>query len=292
MIGLNSGLLGVRRVPGTGSASGLWVPNEQVLARRANIWPSAPITDPNFAAVQLLLHGEGTNNGTVFTDSSSYARTLTPENVGGGTSTCVTSTAAFKYGSSSIFINGGTGYHGNYVKAPISTDWNLGNNDFTLEAWVYVTGRINSNGGETQGIIGANSDTSGTAAYGVYLSPGGAQGSLVFRWGTGFNTGTEYITTVAPYTLNTWYHVAVCRSGSNLRLFIDGQQVGNTLGGSTTYSITTAHYNPGSLQLAVGGRTDSWGFSHLLGSLDEVRVTKAARYTANFTPPTAAFPNA
>lgn len=39
MLGLNSGLLGVRRVPTTDSASGLWVPNEQSLAKRAAIWP-------------------------------------------------------------------------------------------------------------------------------------------------------------------------------------------------------------------------------------------------------------
>jgi hypothetical protein len=46
MIGLNSGLIGVRRAPTTGSASGLWVPNEQVLAQRAGIWPAGPFTIP------------------------------------------------------------------------------------------------------------------------------------------------------------------------------------------------------------------------------------------------------
>jgi hypothetical protein len=43
MLGLNSGLLGVRRVPTAGSASGLWTPNEQVLAQRAAIWPSVAL---------------------------------------------------------------------------------------------------------------------------------------------------------------------------------------------------------------------------------------------------------
>jgi len=45
MIGLNSGLLGVRRVPTTSSASGLWVPNEQSLSKRAAIWPSTPASN-------------------------------------------------------------------------------------------------------------------------------------------------------------------------------------------------------------------------------------------------------
>jgi len=45
MIGFNSGLLGVRRVPTTGTATGVWVPNEQVLAKRAAIWPAAPASN-------------------------------------------------------------------------------------------------------------------------------------------------------------------------------------------------------------------------------------------------------
>ncbi len=47
MLGLNSGLLGVRRVPASNSASGIWTPNEQVLAKRASIWPFGPNEVPN-----------------------------------------------------------------------------------------------------------------------------------------------------------------------------------------------------------------------------------------------------
>jgi hypothetical protein len=47
MIGLNGGLMGVRKVPTTGTASGLWVPNEQVLAQRAGIWPAGPASIPD-----------------------------------------------------------------------------------------------------------------------------------------------------------------------------------------------------------------------------------------------------
>lgn len=39
MLGSNGGLLGVRKVPGSYSASGLWFPNEQSIAKRAAIWP-------------------------------------------------------------------------------------------------------------------------------------------------------------------------------------------------------------------------------------------------------------
>ena len=45
MLGFNGGLMGVRKVPTTGSASGLWFQNEQSVAKRAGIWPQV-ITDP------------------------------------------------------------------------------------------------------------------------------------------------------------------------------------------------------------------------------------------------------
>ena len=47
MLGFNGGLLGVRKVPTTGAASGLWVPNEQSVAQRAGIWPAGPASIPD-----------------------------------------------------------------------------------------------------------------------------------------------------------------------------------------------------------------------------------------------------
>lgn len=40
MLGFNGGLMGVRKVPTTGTASGLWFQNEQSVAKRAGIWPA------------------------------------------------------------------------------------------------------------------------------------------------------------------------------------------------------------------------------------------------------------
>jgi hypothetical protein len=39
MLGLNGGLMGVRKVPTTGTATGVWDQNEQSVAKRADIWP-------------------------------------------------------------------------------------------------------------------------------------------------------------------------------------------------------------------------------------------------------------
>jgi hypothetical protein len=45
MLGLNGGLMGVRKVPTTGTATGVWDQNEQSVAKRANIWPVAAGSD-------------------------------------------------------------------------------------------------------------------------------------------------------------------------------------------------------------------------------------------------------
>lgn len=58
MLGFNGGLLGVRKVPSLAAASGLWMPNEQSVAKRAEIWPLVKAVTRyyrfnNFAATSL-----------------------------------------------------------------------------------------------------------------------------------------------------------------------------------------------------------------------------------------------
>lgn len=88
--------------------------------------PGEP-SDPLFANVSLLLFGDGANNGTVFTDSSSYNRTLT--RVGN----TVTSTAQKKFASASIHIPAG----GDSLIVP-SNSLTVYQQPFTLEFWIYI----------------------------------------------------------------------------------------------------------------------------------------------------------
>jgi hypothetical protein len=60
MLGFNGGLMGVRKVPTTEAAQGMWSPNEQSVAQRAGIWPVVTTTlttrylrFANFAATTL-----------------------------------------------------------------------------------------------------------------------------------------------------------------------------------------------------------------------------------------------
>jgi hypothetical protein len=81
-------------------------------------------------------------------------------------------------------------------------------------------------------------------------------------------------------SLNTWYHVAVTRSGNTLRIFING-----TLEDSLTTSVAI---DDGTInRIDIGG---NGGGHNFIGYIDEARITKGvARYTSNFTPQTREF---
>ena len=84
-------------------------------------------------------------------------------------------------------------------------------------------------------------------------------------------------------TLSTWYHIAAVRNGADLKLFVDGTQIGSTLDVST--NATPAG---GSGASFIGCRRPNLD-RFFNGHMDEVRVSDTARYTANFTPATSAF---
>jgi hypothetical protein len=101
-----------------------------------------------------------------------------------------------------------------------------------------------------------------------------------------FATGGAYqITSGDALSANTWYHVALCKSGSSTKMFIDGTQTGST------YTDNNTYINSGRTQLGAEVSFGSGVAEFFNGYIDEIRVSHMARYTANFSPPTAAFPD-
>ena len=84
------------------------------------------------------------------------------------------------------------------------------------------------------------------------------------------------ITGTTNLVADTWYHVAVSRSGSTTKLFLNGTQEGSDLTDSTNYGSTRP--------IKIGANLN--GGAEFTGHIDEVRVSNSARYTANFTAPT------
>jgi len=99
-----------------------------------------------------------------------------------------------------------------------------------------------------------------------------------------YSGGPTYFTW-AP-SADTWYHIAITKESTNLRIFIDGVQIGTTvtLGnvGSTDPDSTSTSLNK---IMNIGGSTAGSSESTNM-YIDNVRISDFARYTSGFTPPT------
>ena len=134
--------------------------------------------------------------------------------------------------------------------------------DFTIEGWIYPTA------------LGSNRFIAGVQTGGndiqMYLVP---DGRLAFTYnGDNVNGGNA--------TLNTWHHFAFTRFGASCSVFLNGLLRGSTIRSAATVS------GP----FFIGQRANGTGA--FAGYIDEFRITVGvARYTGNFTPPDAPFPD-
>ena len=209
--------------------------------------------DPYFSNVSILLHGDGTNGSTTFTDSSSNNHTLT---VNGDTQI---STAQSKFGGSSMYFDG----TGDFLTVSDSS-LALGTGEYTIELWVYILSAA-----ALEAIASC-----GTSAGGSWQLRFGNNGIIDFRVGT--NTKLS-----ATISFNTWHHLAVTRDSSNTgRMFLNG-----TIEDSSTF---TNDHSQDALKIGVNRSVGNY----FDGYIDDFRITKGvARYTSNFTPPTEPFPD-
>jgi hypothetical protein len=118
MLGFNGGLIGTRRVPTVGAASGLWFQNEQSVDKRAGIWPSAGDPTPGLSPVLWYDFADQTTvttSGTEITavaSTGSRAWTLTKSATGPQYVTGINGKKCLDWGSSN---------HSNYLRNTTST---------------------------------------------------------------------------------------------------------------------------------------------------------------------------
>jgi hypothetical protein len=216
---------------------------------------SSTVADPYYNYTSLLLHMDGTNASTNFVDSGPNALTVT------ATSATISTTLS-KYGGSSAFFNGSTGF----LSLTGNSSFQFGTGDFTIEMWVYISANANSQQTflDTRGAATATPFT-----FGLY------QSKLAFYDGTMRQSS-------ATVTTGQWYHFAACRSGGTLRLFIDG---------ISYYSASnTTNFTTGANSIYIGRGFDSAAY-YTNGYIDDLRITKYARFTSAFAPPAAALPD-
>lgn len=238
--------------------------------KNSGIWSMKSLlnSDQYFSNVSLLLGGNGSDGGTVFTDSSTNNLTVTPSG------NAVTSTTIKKYGTASMFFDG----TGDYLSIPYTTALDLVASSFTIEAWVYPTSfkasgiRVFSTGG---GNVGWNATT------GIHvLVQLTSTGRLDFQIASGLGSPIAALST-ATVSLNTWSHIAVSfLSPTSVKLFINGVAESFTITAPTRPST-----NPTTAIATIPGEAGGASIAYQ-GYIDDLRVTKGvARYTQTFTPP-------
>lgn len=231
-------------------------------------WRTPPVPDlnPAFADVVILLHMDGSNGGTTFTNSAARGSTFT---VGG----CQTSTGNVKYGTASLLTNGVN----QSLIGLTHADYAFGTNPFLMEFWVMPASlALDFNSVR----VYFDPRPAGLTA-GVYpqLFSDTADGQLKYST----NGVTNITSSVGALTAGVWQHVAVCRAAGNTRLFVNGIQQGVTFADSQTYVQLTPN---------IGAAANSGGAAN--GNYDDFRMANgstAGVYTTNFTPPAQAFPN-
>jgi len=264
MLGFNGGLIGVLRAPTSGTAPGLWLPNEQSMARRSGGWPTDN-GDPSFAQVSLLLHMDGANNSTTFTDSSSNALTVTSY-----VNARITASRS-KYGGASGRFDGSS-----YLRIE-DGGWSDLSGGATVEAWFYA----NSLSSALTGLI--SKDTQG----------------VNYSWGIILKSNEVLIPTantanvlVCSATIPTgqWNHVAV--------QYVAGSGIAAWLNGSRISASNSHYFTNSSANVTIGCLSWNSPGAFFDGDIDDLRITKVGsngpRYShtaSTITVPSVAFPN-
>lgn len=191
--------------------------------------------------------------------------------------TAAVSTAQSKFGGASV-LTGSANLNGIYVASTGLTDladWNS-YTGFTAECWVrYVNLSSPDDGGfpATMGIMERND-------YPLTWSIGADRnGAVGFHYRTTGNVYTSIKSANSLVVANTWYHIAAVKNGSTVKVYLEGvERASATITGTPSADL----------------RPLSIGSYYRIGAnayIDEMRISKTARYTAGFTPSGSAFTN-
>lgn len=168
--------------------------------------------------------------------------------------------------AASMPASGGNGL----FQLPADSNLNF-SGDFTLEFF------LNRFANSTRGVV--VSGYHGSTSQHAYFESGNTSTYSVLVVG-----GSTLITASEAYwgmLLNTWHHVAVCREGNTIRVFIDGELKGSAASTALVRFSSALFCN-----YSTGHNIQS------RSRIDSLRITNGiARYTANFAPPSTDFKN-
>ncbi len=204
------------------------------------------------------LRFNGADGSTTFTDETGL--------VWGAIAGAVLTTTTPLYGSASGLFSGTS-----RIASAISATTLLGAGDFKIEASVMFTSL--SSAGQA---ICARWGSSDLSYIWDVLNTAGAY-TLRFDYSTDGSAVAGSLSVAWTPVINTKYDLAVSRSGSDLRFFVNGVQQGAT-------QTVTGTFFPSSLSgLRIGAMQNAPTY-YFQGRIDEFRMTRNEAITAGYTP--------
>ena len=211
--------------------------------------------DPYFSSVVALLHFDGADASTTFTDARGHTFTA----VGNAQ----IDTSGSKFGGAALLLDGS----GDRVSGAASTDWDISTGDWTIEVWV----NFDSLAAENALFCRRNGGANGWAAQVQ------TDGSIIYRANVGGSWNDFWMQTAAgTISAATWHYIGIKRAGSVFSIWVDGTQ-------KATFTNAGAIHNLSTEALIIGAAT-SVGEHDADGWFDDFRLTKGVARDLSVVP--------
>lgn len=218
---------------------------------------------------KVMLHMNGADTSTTFTDSSYYHNTFT------AAGSAQIDTAQSKFGGASGLFDG----TGDYISTPAPALSHLTNNNFSIECWTYLNeamGTIRNIAGMGGGVNDWNTTSGHEWILEIY-----SDSKLYFVYNKA-TVATSVGSTGTIAIASGWHHIAVVRFANVISLYVDGVSVGS---GAETGSISSI--TGGTPILIIGSNSYPSGGSTWKGWIDEFRLQVGQPgWSTAFTAPT------
>jgi concanavalin A-like lectin/glucanase superfamily protein len=218
--------------------------------------------------VKLLLHCDGSDGSTTFTDASDQGHTVTANG------DAQVDTAQKKFGTGSALFDG----TGDSLQIADSDDWHIWDDDATVDLWV----NFNTLPGDSEirEIISQHADSNNF--WSIYISQAEGLYILNLQVAIGGTSRAVYEAVSLLIDLPGWHHLAVERHGDTANIYVDGDALSvfeEDAWGAITNISGPLYISP----TPFGIPMDGW--------VDEVRISKGvARYKGqDFTPQSLAY---
>ncbi len=223
--------------------------------------------DGYYDSVALLLHGNGADNSTTFTDNSPTPKTFTAYG------DAKISTTQSQWGGASMAFDGA----GDYIKTPDHAHFSLGAADWTLEGWFWQSIT------ETFRTLFSHGAVDDPANYSLQVL------SYLNKLRIGLGSGTSFVAVQCPdaHTLNAWHYFKIKSVAGVVSLYLDGTFRVSGTGPGALNNSSSALTLGASLNSAGNVDTD---YGYWVGYLDDIRLTPGIA-RAGFAVPTEAFPD-